>query len=157
MRRFYDAVQLVIRDVTFERNVTISLFEATIRVLGGLLSAHSLLEAEELEPVFRHREPKYDGQLLDLAYDLGVRLLPAFDTRTGIPVHRVNLMCVSRQRAMMNRRSFCRVRGGVTYLMVVVVVVLMAHTGMVCRPMRRARRARPRRGHSFWRWACYRG
>lgn len=37
-------MQLVSRDVTFERNVTISLFEATIRVLGGLLSAHSLVE-----------------------------------------------------------------------------------------------------------------
>jgi hypothetical protein len=51
-------------------------------------------QAEELEAVFSHREPKYDGQLLDLAYDLGVRLLPAFDTRTGIPVHRINLMYV---------------------------------------------------------------
>lgn len=47
--------------------------------------------------MFSHREPKYDGQLLDLAYDLGVRLLPAFDTRTGIPVHRINLMYVHRQ------------------------------------------------------------
>lgn len=46
--------------------------------------------------MFSHREPKYDGQLLDLAYDLGVRLLPAFDTRTGIPVHRINLMYVPR-------------------------------------------------------------
>eukprot|EP00952_Eustigmatos_sp_NYUAD-ZCMA_P010282 42230-Eustigmatos_ZCMA.PRE.1 len=84
---FYDGVQLVIRDVSFERNVTVSVFEATIRLLGGLLSAHSLLEAEELEPVFRNREPRYEGELLDLAYDLGMRLLPAFDTRTGIPVH----------------------------------------------------------------------
>lgn len=33
----------------------------------------------------------YSGGLLDLAYDLGKRLLPAFDTRLGIPVHRVNL------------------------------------------------------------------
>jgi hypothetical protein len=67
-------------------------FEATIRVLGGLLSAHEILEADELRPVFEHREPRYRGQLLSLAYDLGLRLLPAFDTRTGIPVHRVNLM-----------------------------------------------------------------
>jgi hypothetical protein len=51
--RFYDAVQLVSRDVTFERNVTISLFEATIRVLGGLLSAHSLVEVR-LSPGFDH-------------------------------------------------------------------------------------------------------
>lgn len=33
----------------------------------------------------------YKGELLDLAYDLGSRLLPAFNTPLGIPVHRVNL------------------------------------------------------------------
>ncbi|CAM9702171.1 unnamed protein product, partial [Ectocarpus sp. 12 AP-2014] len=33
----------------------------------------------------------YGGELLSLAYDLGRRLLPAFDTPLGIPVHRVNL------------------------------------------------------------------
>ncbi|CAM9195640.1 unnamed protein product, partial [Hapterophycus canaliculatus] len=31
------------------------------------------------------------GELLSLAHDLGDRLLPAFDTPLGIPVHRVNL------------------------------------------------------------------
>lgn len=34
---------------------------------------------------------RYDGQLLSLALELGRRLLPAFDTPTGIPFHRVNL------------------------------------------------------------------
>jgi hypothetical protein len=34
----------------------------------------------------------YDGALLDLARDLGLRLLPAFDTKTGIPYGTVNLM-----------------------------------------------------------------
>ncbi|RHY52994.1 hypothetical protein DYB34_004255 [Aphanomyces astaci] len=33
----------------------------------------------------------YQGELLDLAVDLGTRLLPAFNTKTGLPVHRVNL------------------------------------------------------------------
>lgn len=33
----------------------------------------------------------YEGGLLPLALDLGRRLLPAFDTPLGIPVHRVNL------------------------------------------------------------------
>ena len=37
--------------------------------------------------------PFYDGKfLLNLAIDLGQRLLPAFNTLTGIPIHRVNLM-----------------------------------------------------------------
>lgn len=34
----------------------------------------------------------YDGFLLDLAHDLGTRLLPAFDTKTGIPYGTVNLL-----------------------------------------------------------------
>ena len=34
----------------------------------------------------------YDGLLLDLAHDLGKRLLPAFDTKTGIPYGTVNLL-----------------------------------------------------------------
>ena len=35
----------------------------------------------------------YDGKfLLNLAIDLGQRMLPAFNTLTGIPIHRVNLM-----------------------------------------------------------------
>jgi len=83
---------MVIRDVTFSRNVTISVFEATIRILGGLLSAHLLIEAEELKPIFQEMEPPYEGELLTLAYDLGRRLLPAFETPTGIPIHRVNLI-----------------------------------------------------------------
>ncbi len=31
------------------------------------------------------------GELLDLSLDLGWRLLPGFDTATGLPYHRVNL------------------------------------------------------------------
>ncbi len=58
---------------------------------GGLLSAHSLLKAEELAPLFQHRTPPYNDELLNLAKDLGDRLLPAFETKTGIPVHRINL------------------------------------------------------------------
>jgi mannosidase alpha-like ER degradation enhancer 2 len=34
----------------------------------------------------------YDGFLLDLAHDLGKRLLPAFDTNTGIPYGTINLL-----------------------------------------------------------------
>ena len=41
---FQSATEIVLRDVSFDRNVTVSLFETTIRVLGGLLSAHNLVE-----------------------------------------------------------------------------------------------------------------
>jgi mannosidase alpha-like ER degradation enhancer 2 len=81
---FESAVQAVLQHVTFDRDVTVSVFETTIRVLGGLLSAHVFVS--ELAP------PWYDGGLLRLAADLGERLLPAFATATGIPFHRVNLL-----------------------------------------------------------------
>ena len=85
---FHAAAQRVAANVTFDRAVVVSVFEANIRVLGGLLSAH-LLSAH---PVFGALlYPGYAGQLLHKAKDLGERLLPAFDTPTGIPYHLVHL------------------------------------------------------------------
>jgi len=82
-------VDLIRNEISFDRDVTISVFETTIRVLGGLLSAHVLL-ADKVVP----EAPEswaYDDELLHLAEDLAERLLPAFETETGIPYHRVNL------------------------------------------------------------------
>ncbi len=39
---FRRAIVRVIHQVNFNRNVTVSIFETTIRVMGGLLSAHVL-------------------------------------------------------------------------------------------------------------------
>jgi len=62
-------------------------FEAAIRVLGGLLSAHLMMEEDkDLRPEW------YFGDLLTLAHDLADRLLPAFETPSGIPHPRVNLV-----------------------------------------------------------------
>ncbi|XP_060960467.1 alpha-mannosidase I MNS4 isoform X2 [Cannabis sativa] len=69
-------------------NKTVSVFETTIRVLGGLLSAH-LIASDYATGM---KIPTYDNQLLNLAEDLGRRLLPAFDTPTGIPFGSVNLL-----------------------------------------------------------------
>ncbi|KAL7688669.1 putative glycoside hydrolase family 47, PA domain, six-hairpin glycosidase-like superfamily [Plasmopara halstedii] len=85
---FKRAVHLVITTVSFDRNVTVSVFESTIRVIGGLLSAHMLASSEYFGMMDDH---DYHGELLDLAVDLGQRILPAFETPTGLPVHRVNL------------------------------------------------------------------
>ena len=83
---FRRAVKLVIRDVSFDKDVVVSVFESTIRVLGGLLSAHQLAS----DPVYAIM-PEYNGELLELANELGWRLLPAFNTTTGLPYHRVHL------------------------------------------------------------------
>lgn len=67
------------------------IFLIFFRLLGGLLSAHMLMEddtnlfGENLRPSW------YSGELLRLANDLASRLLPAFQKSiTGIPYPRVS-------------------------------------------------------------------
>ncbi|KAI0829418.1 alpha-mannosidase [Trametes gibbosa] len=84
---FEDAVRKVIRWVSFDVNTKPQVFETTIRMLGGLLSGH--IFAEKSGQPFHL--PWYQGELLRLAHDLGVRLLPAFHTLTGMPYARINL------------------------------------------------------------------
>lgn len=86
--RFSSSVEWISKNLRFDINKTISLFETTIRILGGLLSAH--LIASDYSTGMR--VPSYDDELLHLAEDLGRRLLPAFDTPTGIPFGSVNLL-----------------------------------------------------------------
>ncbi|XP_077430057.1 ER degradation-enhancing alpha-mannosidase-like protein 1 [Vanacampus margaritifer] len=88
---FQRAVELVIDTVSFDKNSTVQVFEANIRILGSLISAHILL-TDSKHPFGRVSFEGYDNQLLHLAHDLAVRLLPAFEnTSTGIPYPRVNL------------------------------------------------------------------
>ena len=65
----------------------------TIRALGALLSTYQLLDRTTDDQAKRYSTDvrRYKGRMLDLALDLGKRLLPAFNTPTGIPFARVNL------------------------------------------------------------------
>jgi len=67
---------LIVTDLSFDRDIYVKNFEITIRVLGGLLSSYQLTG---------------DKRLLSLAEDLGNRLLPAFNSPTGLPYVYVNL------------------------------------------------------------------
>jgi mannosidase alpha-like ER degradation enhancer 2 len=67
---------LVVSDLSFDRDIYVKNFEITIRLLGGLLSGYQL---------------SGDKRLLALADDLGTRLLPAFESPTGLPYVFVNL------------------------------------------------------------------
>uniref|UniRef100_A0A0K8RA00 alpha-1,2-Mannosidase n=1 Tax=Ixodes ricinus TaxID=34613 RepID=A0A0K8RA00_IXORI len=88
---FKRAVQLVLDNVSFDKDNVIQVFEANIRLLGALLSAHLLITDEE-QPFGDLRPDGYKDELLSLSNDLATRLLPAFkNTRTGIPYPRVNL------------------------------------------------------------------
>lgn len=53
----------------------------------GLLSAHILAEYIQKQADYM---PWYRGEMLEMAKDLGYRLLPAFNTSTGIPHARVS-------------------------------------------------------------------
>jgi len=88
LNEFDSALQLIVRDVTFDRDVWVSVFETNIRMLGGLVSGHVL--ASHVQRAYG-AVPWYGDQLLLLAADLATRLLPAFNTTTGIPYPRVNL------------------------------------------------------------------
>ncbi|KAJ9154225.1 hypothetical protein P3X46_027583 [Hevea brasiliensis] len=87
---FTSSVEWIGKNLRFDINKRVSVFKTTIQVLGGLLSAH-LIASDYATGM---RIPSYDNQLLDLAEDLAQRILPAFDTPTGIPFGSVNLLLV---------------------------------------------------------------
>ena len=62
--------------LSFDKDIDVQNFEITIRLLGGLLSSYELTG---------------DKRLLKLAEDLGNRLLPVFESPTGLPYRYVNL------------------------------------------------------------------
>jgi mannosidase alpha-like ER degradation enhancer 2 len=68
--------EYIVKNISFDKNIDVQNFEITIRLLGGLLSSYQLTG---------------DKRLLDLAEDLGNRLLPVFDSPTGVPYRYVNL------------------------------------------------------------------
>ncbi|XP_055035777.2 ER degradation-enhancing alpha-mannosidase-like protein 3 isoform X1 [Misgurnus anguillicaudatus] len=85
---FEEGVKKTISDVRFDNDIVVSVFETNIRVLGGLLGAHVMAD------VLKQRGEKmqwYRDELLHMAKELGYRLLPAFNTTSGLPYPRVNL------------------------------------------------------------------
>ena len=70
------AKSLIVEKLSFDKDISVQNFEVTIRLLGGLLSAYQMT---------------HDKRLLRLADDLGTRLLPVFNSPTGMPYRFVNL------------------------------------------------------------------
>uniref|UniRef100_UPI0037E86922 ER degradation-enhancing alpha-mannosidase-like protein 3 isoform X2 n=1 Tax=Semicossyphus pulcher TaxID=241346 RepID=UPI0037E86922 len=85
---FEAAVRRVLTDVRLDNDIVVSVFETNIRVLGGLLGGHSM--AVMLKEGGQNMQ-WYQDELLHMAKDLGLRLLPAFNTTSGLPYPRVNL------------------------------------------------------------------
>jgi mannosidase alpha-like ER degradation enhancer 2 len=68
--------EYIATNLSFDQDIEVKNFEITIRLLGGLLSSYQMTG---------------DKRLLDLADNLGNRLLPAFNSPTGMPYMFVNL------------------------------------------------------------------
>jgi ER degradation enhancer, mannosidase alpha-like 2 len=68
--------EFIVKNLSFNHDISVKNFEITIRILGGLLSTYQITN---------------DKRLLTLAEDLGNRLLPVFQSPTGLPYMYVNL------------------------------------------------------------------
>uniref|UniRef100_A0A8C7APF7 alpha-1,2-Mannosidase n=1 Tax=Neovison vison TaxID=452646 RepID=A0A8C7APF7_NEOVI len=75
-KEFEEARKWVSKKLRFQKDVDVNLFESTIRILGGLLSAYHL---------------SGDDLFLKKAEDFGNRLMPAFQTPSKIPYSDVNI------------------------------------------------------------------
>lgn len=79
--------------LTYDQDQDVNTFEITIRMLGGLLSAHYLSnEFPNLAPLAEDDEGAHDEDLyLEKAKDLADRIMGAFDTPSGLPYASFNL------------------------------------------------------------------
>ncbi len=72
-----EAKTIILDSLSFDKDISVQTFEITIRLLGGLLSCYNL---------------DGDKKFLMLAEDLANRLLPSFNSKTGMPYRYVNLI-----------------------------------------------------------------
>jgi ER degradation enhancer, mannosidase alpha-like 2 len=79
--------QYIVNNLSFDKDISVQNFEVTIRLLGGLLTNYQLTG---------------DKRFLNLAEDLGTRLLPAFESPTGMPYRYVNLKTKAVSRPVSN-------------------------------------------------------
>src|SRR6476619_6155081 len=82
-----DTKNYIVTHLSFDKDIYVQNFEVTIRLLGGLLSSYQLTG---------------DKRLLALAEDLGDRLLPVFNSPTGLPYVYVNLRTGQTRDAITN-------------------------------------------------------
>ncbi|MEI6681344.1 MAG: glycoside hydrolase family 47 protein [Bacteroidota bacterium] len=82
-----EAREMVAAGLNFNVNQEVQLFEVNIRLLGGLISAYEL---------------SGDKRMIALAKELGMRLLPAFKSPTGMPWRYVNLRTAKTRDSISN-------------------------------------------------------
>jgi hypothetical protein len=83
--RLENAREWLSNSLSYDQDQEVNTFETTIRMLGGLLSAHYL------STHLRDASSPHDYVYLAQAKDLADRLLGAYDSDSGIPYSSVNL------------------------------------------------------------------
>jgi len=76
LKKEADEIEQYALEIDWNKDIYVQVFEVNIRILGGLLAIYDMSKNPEI---------------LEKAIDFGDRLLPAFDSPTGIPYHSVNL------------------------------------------------------------------
>ena len=82
-----EAKDLIMKELDFDVDMDVQNFEVSIRIFAGLLSAYEL---------------DGDRRFLSLAEDLGIRLMKAFNSPTGMPYRYVNLKTGATSGAVSN-------------------------------------------------------
>jgi len=77
-----EAKALILEGLSFDHDFPVQIFEMNIRLLGGLITAYQM---------------DGDERFLELARDLADRMMPAFQSATGMPYVRVNLRTGERE------------------------------------------------------------
>ena len=82
-----ETTDYIAKNLSFNKDISVSNFEITIRILGALVSTY---------------QSTGDKRLLAKADELATRLLPAFKSRTGMPYRFVNLKTGARDGVVSN-------------------------------------------------------
>ncbi|KAF2281029.1 seven-hairpin glycosidase [Westerdykella ornata] len=77
-----DARDWISMSLDYNKDQDVNTFETTIRMLGGLLSAHYL---QETLPGMKPTNPNEEDLFLEKATDLADRLMGAYESRSGVP------------------------------------------------------------------------
>ncbi|TKA65649.1 hypothetical protein B0A49_04684 [Cryomyces minteri] len=86
------ARQWISTNLTYDQNHDVNTFETTIRMLGGLLSAHYLSTTfPDMAPIPGIQGSSGEDLYLEKASDLADRLMGAYDSESGVPYASVNL------------------------------------------------------------------
>lgn len=83
--RLSEARKWIGQHLDYDQDQDVNIFETTIRVLGGLLSAHYL--SNKLPGLSSRRDHVY----LNKSVDLADRLLSAYESRSGVPYASIHL------------------------------------------------------------------